>query len=126
MQKLYDLMGADSYNGRCFFALGHIIMMTTKTKEVIIMEMGKEIRRLRNVRGLTQEVPADGEGQYFAVEEYYLKQPRRSELRRKFLEILLKLNCYYDFEVWPLNHNNCEKNPAPELLEEWMMKPKKC
>ena len=70
---------------------------------------------------LPKQVPADSEGQYFAVEKYYLEKPCRSELQRKFLDILLKLNCYYDFEVWPLDHNNCAVNPEPEILEEFMM-----
>lgn len=70
---------------------------------------------------LPEQVPADGEGQFFAIEEYYLKQPRRGALQKKFLDILLKLNCYYNFEVWPLEHINCEINPAPDILEELMM-----
>ena len=71
---------------------------------------------------LPKQVPEDGKGQFFSIERYYLQQPKRSELQRKFLDLLLKLNCYYDFEVWAENHNNYEKNPSPELLEEWMMK----
>lgn len=71
---------------------------------------------------LPEQVPEGGEGQIFAIEKYYLKQPQRGELQKKFLDILLKLNCYYDFEVWPLDHINCEINPAPEVLEEWMVK----
>ena len=83
------------------------------------------------------QVPADSPGQYFAVEEYYLQKPRWQTLRRKYLEILLKLNCYYDMEVtadpggdgdpvgdidpdaWP----GCgwQKNPAPETLEKLIM-----
>ena len=83
------------------------------------------------------QVPENSPGQYFAVEEYYLQKPRWQMLRRKYLEILLKLNCYYDMEVtadpggdgdpvgdidpdaWP----GCgwQKNPAPETLEKLIM-----
>ena len=71
---------------------------------------------------LPEQVPEGGGGQFFSVERYYLQQPKRSELQRTFLACLLKLNCYYDFHVWPEHHNYYEKNPSPDLLEEWMMK----
>ena len=71
---------------------------------------------------LPEQVPADAEGQYFTIEHYYLQQPKRSELQRTFLDLLLKLNCYYDFKVLPEHHNHYEINPSPELLEGWMMK----
>ena len=48
---------------------------------------------------LPVQVPAHSPGQYFAVEEYYLQEPRLSALRRKYLELLLKLNCYFDVEI---------------------------
>lgn len=89
------------------------------------------------------QVPADSPGQYFTVEEYYLRKPRWQALRRKYLEILLKLNCYYDMEVtadpdgggepvgdidpggdvepdaWP--GAGWQKNPEPEALEKLIM-----
>lgn len=71
---------------------------------------------------LPEQVPEGGEGQFFSIERYYLQQPKRSELQRMFLDCLLKLNCYYDFQVWSEHHNYYEKNPSPDLLEEWMMK----
>ena len=55
---------------------------------------------------LPQRVKKDGKGQYFAIEEYFL-QPK--ELRRfylKFADILLKLNCYYDFQWWGSFHES--------------------
>lgn len=64
---------------------------------------------------LPVQVPADSPGQYFAVEEYYLQEPRLSDLRRKYLELLLKLNCYFDLEIPE------KKNPRPEALEELVM-----
>ena len=64
---------------------------------------------------LPVQVPAYSPGQYFAVEEYFLQEPRLSELRRKYLELLLKLNCYFDMEIPE------KKNPRPEVLEELVM-----
>ena len=43
---------------------------------------------------LPRQVPADSGGQYFKVEEYYLKDMGR--LCRQYADVLLKLNCYYD------------------------------
>ncbi len=63
---------------------------------------------------LPKQVPKDSAGQYFKVEQYFLK--RRPALCEKFVRVLLKLNCYLDMEVsedgetWTLN-------PAPEALE---------
>ena len=64
---------------------------------------------------LPKQVPKDSAGQYFKVEQYFLK--RRPALCEKFVRVLLKLNCYLDMEVsedgesWTLN-------PAPEALEQ--------
>ena len=64
---------------------------------------------------LPKQVPKDSAGQYFKVEQYFLK--RRPALCEKFVSVLLKLNCYVDMEVsedgesWTLN-------PAPEALEK--------
>ena len=41
---------------------------------------------------LPYQVPADSAGQYFKVEEYLLAH--MDSLGRKFLDVLLKLNCY--------------------------------
>ena len=67
------------------------------------------------------QVPADSPGQYFAVEEYYLRKPRWQALRRKYLEILLKLNCYFDMQVTADPECGWKKNPAPETLEKLIM-----
>ena len=54
-------------------------------------------------------------GRYFKVEEYFLKHPEESQLRQKFCNILLKLNCYYDILV---RHDteSWQKNPEPADL----------
>ena len=48
---------------------------------------------------LPEQVSADAAGQYFAVERYFLQQSRIVPLRRKYAEILLRLNCYVDMAV---------------------------
>ena len=67
---------------------------------------------------LPEQVPADAAGQYFAVERYFLQQSRIVPLRRKYAEILLRLNCYYDMAV---SFDSCmtwETNPDPEAFAE--------
>lgn len=54
-------------------------------------------------------------GRYFKVEEYYLKHPEESQLRQKFCNILLKLNCYYDIRVCQ-DTESWQKNPEPADL----------
>lgn len=65
---------------------------------------------------LPKQVPADGRGQYFKIEEYYLEHPQIDDIYRKFTNILLKLNCYNDINV---SHDGDEwiTNPAPHELE---------
>ena len=68
---------------------------------------------------LPYQVPKESAGRYFAVEEHYLKDPQNRKLRQCFVEILLKLNCYYDFLV---NQNdNVIVNPSPERVEEMIL-----
>ena len=69
---------------------------------------------------LPKQVPANGQGQYFKIEEFFLKEPQYSVIRKKFCSLLLKLNCYYDIAV--LNaHDEWIGNPSPESVEEWML-----
>ncbi len=67
---------------------------------------------------LPEQVPAHAAGQYFAVERYFLRRSRIVPLRRKYAEILLRLNCYYDMAV---SFDSCmtwETNPDPEAFAE--------
>ena len=60
---------------------------------------------------LPKQVPKDSEGQYFKIEEHYLK--RMSLLCQKYADMLLKLNCYFDIMV----SHDCEEwvnNPKPK------------
>ncbi len=67
---------------------------------------------------LPEQVPKYSDGRYSAVEQFYLREPQLSILRKKFFEIILKLNCYYDISVLtdPEDEEDAELNPLPEEL----------
>ena len=65
---------------------------------------------------LPEQVPADSKGQYFAVERYFLQPERIVPLRRKYAEILLRLNCYVDMAVSFDACASWETNPDPEAF----------
>ena len=67
---------------------------------------------------LPEQVPADADGQYFAVERYYLRPERLARLRRGFAEILLRLNCYDDMAVTFDGCKHWEINPDPESFAD--------
>ena len=66
---------------------------------------------------LPKQVPENSEGQYFKVEQYYLR--RLSLLCRKYVDMLLKLNCYFDINV---SHDGERwvSNPEPESFVQWI------
>ena len=65
---------------------------------------------------LPEQVPRDADGQYFAVERYWLQPERLRPLRRRFAEILLRLNCYDDMAVSFDSCESWELNPDPEAF----------
>ena len=65
---------------------------------------------------LPGQVSADAAGQYFAVERYFLRPERIVPLRRKYAEILLRLNCYHDMAVSFDSCASWETNPDPEAF----------
>ncbi len=67
---------------------------------------------------LPEQVSANAGGQYFAVERYYLQPERIQALRRRYAEILLRLNCYYDIAVSFDSCASWERNPDPETFTE--------
>jgi len=69
---------------------------------------------------LPEQVPAGSPGQYFAVEEYFLRKSALAEIHRRFTRLLLKLNCYSDFQVSFADEDSFTRNPAPELLDAWI------
>ena len=62
---------------------------------------------------LPMQVPPHGGGQYFKVEQYYLK--RMLPLSQKYANVLLRMNCYYDIAV-SNDGNEWLHNPEPEAL----------
>ena len=65
---------------------------------------------------LPYQVPADGKGQFFTVEDYYLKFPQIESLHWQFLSVLLKLNCYFQIKV--AVGDQWIDNPDPELIQK--------
>ena len=67
---------------------------------------------------LPKQVPQEGGGQFFAVEQYYLKEPQHGRLCGQFADVLLKLNCYHDLHV--SHDEEWVKNPEPATLVAWL------
>lgn len=59
------------------------------------------------------QVPKDSPGQYFTIEEYFLKE-QLADIKRKHINLILKLNCYRDIVI------EDEMNPAPDKTAEIM------
>ena len=62
---------------------------------------------------LPKQVPAGSAGQYFAVEKY-LRDTQMSEIRKKHVNLILKLNCYRDISL----DENGIINPPPEQIAD--------
>ena len=62
---------------------------------------------------LPEQVKSNSAGQYFSVERYLMREPRRTEVKRRHAELVLKLNCYYDVSL----DEETEHNPPPERIE---------
>lgn len=73
---------------------------------------------------LPMQVPADAGGQYFTIEKHFLSPPRVNVIYRKFANVLLKLNCYVDIAVFKVEDESWMENPAPEDLEQMVLKRK--
>ena len=65
---------------------------------------------------LPQRVSEDSPGQYFAIEKYYLEEPRLSEIKQKHINVILKLNCYYSISI----DEGVTFNPPPEEIAREM------
>ena len=63
---------------------------------------------------LPMQVLKNSEGQFFEVEKYYLKNIK--EIHNKFIDIILKLNCYYDLEF--IVYDKSQINPKPSIIEK--------
>ena len=63
---------------------------------------------------LPKQVPGNSAGQYFAVEDFFLRN-QIGEIKKKHLNVILKLNCYMDITI------DDEKNPAPDKIRDMML-----
>ena len=65
---------------------------------------------------LPKQVPRGSDGQYFVVEEYFRDEPQRADIKKKHVNVILKLNCYEDVfldeEEMP--------NPSPYAIAQAM------
>ena len=65
--------------------------------------MSKTIEELLNtpywiIDVLPKQVPAGSAGQYFAIEKY-LRETQLSDIKKKHVNLILKLNCYRDISL---------------------------
>ena len=65
------------------------------------------------------QVPEQGRGQFFAVEQYFLTGERHERLCCQLADVVLKLNCYHDLTG---NHGGDDwvKTPEPETMAAWL------
>ena len=63
---------------------------------------------------LPKQVPKDSPGQYFTIENYFLKE-QLEEIKQKHINVILKLNCYLDLSL------DGELNPSPDRTAAIMM-----
>ena len=66
---------------------------------------------------LPRQVPEDGGGQFFEVEDYFLNHVERYRLQDRFIRILLKIMCYYPVAV---HWREWIEQPAPGQIVEIM------
>ena len=69
---------------------------------------------------LPHQVPADGGGQYFAIEKALLRPPHIDAIRRRMANLVLKLNCYLDVDVCLANDDMWQRNLSPNTLGQWI------
>lgn len=65
---------------------------------------------------LPKQVPEKAGERFFSVEEFYLEPSRYAVMRERFSDILLKLYCYYDLQLFVDDDSEGIANPDPELL----------
>ena len=63
---------------------------------------------------LPKRVPKDSPGQYFAIEDFFLKD-QLPDIKKKHTNVILKLNCYMDILIDDV------KNPAPEQIRSTLL-----
>ena len=84
--------------------------------------MSKTIEELLNtpywiIDILPKQVPAGSPGQYFAIEKY-LRETQLSDIKKKHVNLILKLNCYRDISL----DEDKEVNISPEHIADAIYK----
>lgn len=63
---------------------------------------------------LPQRVPNDSSGHYFDVEYYLLNSEKHHEMKNRYVNVIIKLMCYYRTSIlW----NGWNQHPKPEDIE---------
>ncbi len=95
----------------CNQQLNDIMRKTILKEKVIRMDRIEELlnKPYWIIDVLPERVPENGPGRYFAVEDYFLKE-RPEEIKRKHINVILKLNCYADVEI------DGKINPPPDEI----------
>lgn len=65
---------------------------------------------------LPKQVPADSQGQYLAVQDYFLRQPQFGLICQQFSRLLIKLSCYYDMSACTADSSDWTPRPQPESI----------
>ena len=71
---------------------------------------------------LPEQVPADSSGNYFAIEKYFLDKRRFAAVKRKHIDIVLKLNCYTAVSL----EDEDAVNPPPSAIARAMRERHTC
>ena len=84
--------------------------------------MSRTIEELLNtpywiIEILPKQVPAGSAGQYFAIEKY-LRETQLSDIKKKHVNLILKLNCYKDISL----DEDKEINISPEKIADAIYK----
>ncbi len=61
-----------------------------------------------------KQIPKTIEGQFFDVENYLLNSKKYNEIKDKFVNVILKLMCYYSISVF---WNGWIDRPTPEMID---------
>ena len=64
---------------------------------------------------LPKQVPKENDGQFWDVEYYLLNSPKQDFIKERFVNLILKLMCYYHLVIlW----NGWIDKPNPQIIEE--------
>ncbi len=61
---------------------------------------------------LPEQVPRESKGQFFEIESYFLEKNNLTSIKQKHINMLLKLNCYYQVSI------DGDVNLSPERIVE--------